>query len=96
MLPRASWRARWGYRQGHFSQQPAILKFRMFKPDPENWVIHLFICAFAFIVLNLLWPYILGCPSDAEARLKGTFSVRRLLLAVEFQAGFVVARMAWE
>ena len=26
----------------------------------KNWVIWLFICAFAFVVLYALWPYILG------------------------------------
>jgi hypothetical protein len=33
----------------------------MLNLDPDrNWVIWLFIAAFAFIVLYALWPYILG------------------------------------
>jgi hypothetical protein len=33
----------------------------MLNPDHDkNWVLWLFIAAFAFIVLYTLWPYILG------------------------------------
>ena len=32
----------------------------MFKPDPETWLIFLFICAFALVVLYALWPYIVA------------------------------------
>ena len=33
----------------------------MLKLDPDkNWGIWLFICAFAFVFLYALWPYILG------------------------------------
>ena len=32
----------------------------MLNPDHDNnWVIWLFICAFAFVILYALWPYIL-------------------------------------
>ena len=33
----------------------------MLNRDPDkNWVIWLFICAFIFVILSALWPYILG------------------------------------
>jgi hypothetical protein len=40
-----------GERQGHISQQPAILEFRMFKLDPDkNWTSCLFIGSFVCVL----------------------------------------------
>ena len=49
-----------GDRRAHFSQQPRIRKFRMLKPDPDNWIIYLFISAFTLLLLYLLWPYLVA------------------------------------